>query len=388
MPTPTRRRFVAQSLAAVAGGLALARSSPAQARGRGRQAEFAGRARLMLDSIDEKYLLRDGGLYSGTPGGRSPGFNWDQGVQFSALAGAARVDKNRLDPLRRYVKALDAYWHADKDGLFGYDASANNANFDRYYDDNEWMALALVEAFEVTQDRAYLARAEETVKFVLSGRDAVLGDGIYWHEQAKKGKNTCSNGPGVAAMLRVARYQPRDAAANLRREALAIYRWTNAKLRDPADGLMWDSVSRAGKVNETKWTYNTALMIRSSILLAQSADNRAENESFAADARLQAEAAVRRWVDPDTGAIKDGGRFAHLLADALVDLSDAAGEPRWRQVAEAAADHAWRRCRDAEGYFGESWAEPPKQGENKRELINQSSMARACARLSWPAGLR
>ena len=386
MADSTRRAFMARSLAAATAGLALAASDTAQAAAADRRAEFAARAKLMLDSIDEKYLLRDSGLYSGTPGGKSPGFNWDQGVQLSALAGAARVDKNRLDSLRRYVEALDAYWHADKDGLFGYDASANNSGLDRYYDDNEWMVLALVEAFEVTQSRPYLARAEETVKFILSGRDGVLGDGIYWHEQAKKGKNTCANGPGVAAMLRVARYQPRDAAANLRREALAIYRWTNAKLRDPADGLMWDAVSLDGKVNRTKWTYNTALMIRSSILLAQSAANKAENESFAADARLQAEAAVRHWVDPDTGAIKDGGRFAHLLADALVDLSDAAGEPRWRQVAEAAADHAWRRCRDAEGYFGGSWAEPPKQGKNKRELIDQASMARACARLSWPAG--
>ena len=385
---PTRRDFLTGTLALTAGLLCAetdtAAAPPAPAGDR--RAEFAGRARVLLDSIDDQYLLRDSGLYRGTPGGAGPGFNWDQGVQLSALAGAARVDRGRAGSLRRFVGALDAYWHADANGLFGYDASPNNGGLDRYYDDNAWMALALVEAFEVTRGRPYLARAEQTVKFVLSGRDAVLGDGIYWHEQAKKGKNTCANAPAVAAMLRVARHEPRDAAANLRREALAIYRWTIGKLRDPADGLMWDAVGLDGEVNRTKWTYNTALMIRSAVLLAQSAADAAESRAFLADAGTQAEAAVKHWVDAATGAIKDGGRFAHLLADALVDLSDAAKEPRWRDVVERAADFAWANARDAEGYFGESWAEPPKAGGNKRELINQSSMARACARLAWPAG--
>ena len=382
MADSTRRAFMARSLAAASAGFALVEGATAQPTtlAADRRAEFAGRAARTLDFIDQHYLLRDSGLYALRAGGRRPGFNWDQGVQLSALAGAARVDKGRVDAMRRHVKALDAYWHADANGLFGYDASPNNKGLDRYYDDNDWVALALVEAFEVTADRRYLGRAAETLKFILSGRDDTLGGGIFWHEQERKSKNTCANAPAVAAMLRVAVHEPAR-AADLRRGALEIYRWTNDTLRDPADGLMWDNVTRDGTVNRKKWTYNTALMIRAALLLAATA---ADAAPFLEDARRFAGAAVAHWADPQTGAIRDAARFAHLLNDALVEMTDATGEPRWRQTAEAAADFAWNHTRDADGYFGERWDKPPAD-DDKRELINQASMARACARLAWPA---
>ena len=111
------------------------------------------RAESLSRLIDTRYQLENN-LFSTDPNGTSPSFNWGAGVMLTArVAMAAMDDKHRPD-LARFITACDAYWKADDGGLWGYDASANNANFDRYYDDNQWMSLALVEAFELTGERS------------------------------------------------------------------------------------------------------------------------------------------------------------------------------------------------------------------------------------------
>ena len=72
---------------------------------------------------------------------------------------------------------------------------------DRYYDDNAWICLSLLDAYELTHDPEDLSLATDAYRFTMSGRDETLGGGIYWHEDQTASKNACSSGPAMLAAL-------------------------------------------------------------------------------------------------------------------------------------------------------------------------------------------
>ena len=111
---------------------------------------------------------------------------------------------------------------------------------DRFYDDNVWLGIDFCDIYEATGDKKYLAEAEMIWKFIESGTDDVLGGGIYWCEQQKHSKNTCSNAPGTVYALKL--YAATGDERYLAR-GKALYAWTKEHLLDPEDGLYFDNVS-------------------------------------------------------------------------------------------------------------------------------------------------
>jgi hypothetical protein len=158
---------------------------------------FLDAANEVTTHIQKTYYHPDTGLYDHSTTKREPEAMWGNGVMFSALVGAARHDPQTYKPiLSKFFDAMDAYWDA-KAKIPGYEPwpTRGNGN-DKYYDDNEWMVITFLEAYDLTKDKKYLNRADETLKFALSGWDEQMGGGIWWHEQHKSdSKNTCSNAP-------------------------------------------------------------------------------------------------------------------------------------------------------------------------------------------------
>ena len=182
---------------------------------------------------------------------------------FSNLVAAARAEPATYGPLlQEYFTALDAYWDP-KVKIPGYEAAPTRGNGDdKYYDDNAWLVIAFLEAYETNRDPRFLARADETLKFVLSGWDEEIGGGIWWHQAHKDGtKNACSNGPSAVGCLRLAKFR-KDEAPALVDKARKIVAWTVAALQD-RDGLFDDrKVVATGEVKRGKLTYNSALMLQ------------------------------------------------------------------------------------------------------------------------------
>ena len=321
-----------------------------------------------MKDIRRDYRLPSSGLYAdaienGKQSG--PAFCWGVGVTLSALNSAAKADPSWKDELRSYVYATRVYWN-EKGPVPGYDVLPGPKDVDRYYDDNEWMVMALADASDVLNDKKVLSWAEDTLRYVLSGEDERLGGGIFWHEPKKESKNTCSNAPAIAACLAV--YQ-RTRKPMYLAEARKLYTWTKMSLQDPRDLLYWDNVNLSGKVDETKFSYNTALMIRSaSVLAAMTGEG-----GYKADAEQMARASEARWVDPATGAIKDGGRFAHLLLESWAYV------PTPERQAKARRALTWLRdnCRAPRGRFGPRFDRVSDPSQTKFELIDQASAARA-----------
>jgi hypothetical protein len=312
-----------------------------------------------VEQIHRELYLPESKLYAEEikAGKRSgPSFNWPAGVMLSALNAAARADKKYKPWLREYADAShSAYWNP-AGPVPGYDSCPFPKGADRYYDDNAWMVLQLAETSRVLRDKKYLGWAKESMTYVLSGWDDKAGGGIYWRENKKTSKNTCSNAPSAFAA-----FQLGDKA-----HGQQILGWLLPKLQDPADGLMWDSAGIGGKIDRTKWTYNTALTIRALL-----ADGQTEKAVPIADS------AIKHWVDPATGAIKDDAAFAHLLCEALLDATRITKDRKYADTVLAALRALRDRSRDSAGHFPNRWERVPTKSVGPVRLIDQASAARA-----------
>ncbi|MGI4789309.1 MAG: glycoside hydrolase family 76 protein [Janthinobacterium lividum] len=296
---------------------------------------------------------------------------WGNGVQFTVLAAATGQDPAKYRAaLYDFTEGLTTYWDPEAP-VPGYNAYCSGPNgTDKYYDDNEWMVLAYVEASQSTRDPKFLELARATQKFVLSGWDDKLGGGIYW-KLDHQSKNTCSNAPAAAGALRLAMVggDPDQAAWGMK-----IHDWTNSKLQD-SDGLYWDNINLTGEIEHHKWTYNTALMIRTDVLLFQMRHAPAD----LLEARRAADAGLAAWTDPATGSLQkteNSTRFTHLFCESLLRLYDVTREVRYLNAVRRQAAFGYRYARDPEGGYWNDWVTKPHQPGETKTLIENASAAR------------
>jgi len=315
---------------------------------------FLDAAKELTTHIQKTYYHPDTGLYDHSTTKQEPEAMWGNGVLFSALVGAARHDPATYKPiLSKFFDAMNQYWDS-KAKIPGYEPwpTRGNGN-DKYYDDNQWMVITFLDAYELTKDKKYLNRADEALKFALSGWDEQMGGGIWWHEQHKSdSKNTCSNAPAAVACLRMAGYRRREENIAM---AKKIVTWTNEHFQD-ADALFFDNKHvTTGKMNRAKLTYNTALMLRANLGLYR----------LTGEARYLAEAkristACDWFVSNETGAYRDNVKFGHLQVEADLEFAKTTGDER-----------ALARARRNGEVAYENWRKNPSP-----DLIEQASVAR------------
>ena len=320
--------------------------------------------------------------------GRRPtgiAFNWSVGVLLSGLASAAKTDPKMKTPLLEFTTSSVAYWN-DDGPVPGFDVLPGPKPIDRYYDDNAWMVLGLMEAYDATKKVELLVRARDAYAYALSGESKSLGGGIFWRESDKASKNTCSNAPVAYAALGL--YE-RTKDKRYLADAIRIYRWTDETLRDPADGLMWDSVAVPGvvpegttapaepiptepKIERTKWSYNTALMLKTEHKLLEL---KAIPSLTKTQLIQRAESAAKRWVLPN-GAFRDEGKFAHMLFEALLICETPSyGEAEAKRTLAFLRDEAV----DKAGHYGPRWEAKSEGPVMKPKMIDQASAMRAFA---------
>lgn len=299
-----------------------------------------------------------------------PAFLWPSSIMLSALVAAARVDPGDYRPLvREYVDALRAY-RTTRNGITGLDVWPAPKPPDRYYDDNAWMALALAEAYQVTHEPRDLQFADEALRFALSGEDAKLGGGIYWHEDRFENKHTVSTAPAAAAAIElyIATGKPFYLDTGKR-----LYAWTAAHLQDP-DGLYGDSIAVAdGKVDWKKYAYNSGTMIRAACLLHRVT----HDPQYLTDAQRTARAAERYWVRAADGAIRDEAALAHKLCEAFFCLHDEDHDQHWLAVGSRALNYIHSHARDPNGWYGRRWDDRDIGALDPIRLLDQASAARA-----------
>lgn len=271
---------------------------------------------------------------------------WPLSAVYQAYCEKYRTDgKKDAQLLSRVRASVDQYEDAGTPPAPGYDSYVYEmGGGQRYYDDNEWLGLADCDLYEATGDGAYLQKAQEIYRFVLTGRDSALGDGIYWREGDVSSKNTCSNAPAVALALKLYLVTGKSRSAYLT-DAKALYAWVNSHLRAP-DGLYWDNIKTGDStVDQTEWTYNTGMMIDANALFYKATGD----GQYLSEARKIAAASLR--VFAPSGSFPGDLWFNAVLLRGYRDLYEQDRDPAYMNAFEKYADALWA-TRDKNGCFG------------------------------------
>jgi hypothetical protein len=318
---------------------------------------YALRAREVTEHIRNTFFDSRSGVYLKSMTVRKPDYVWLQSVMFSNLVAASRSDPKTYRPLLdKYFTALEGYWDS-KVKIPGYEAAPTRGNGnDKYYDDNAWLVITFLEAYETNHDSRYLTRADKTLKFVLSGWDEQGGGGIWWHQAHKDGtKNACSNGPAAVGCLRLAKFREGAAAAALVDQARKIVEWMVSELQ-AEDGLFDDrKVVASGEVKRGKLTYNSALMLRALLGMYRATGKKEDLE------QAQRIAKAADWfLDGKTGVYRDAVRYGHFMVEADLEL--------YRTTKQ---DYLLKRAKKNADAFYENWkAKPPD------DMISNAAIAR------------
>jgi hypothetical protein len=319
--------------------------------------DYAGQAREVMRHIQQTFCDPKTGLYLKSAKDRTPDYVWRQAAMFSVLVGATRHEPQAYRPiLDKFFHALDVYWDT-KAPIPGYEPAPTRGNgHDKYYDDNAWLVITFAEGFQLTGEKAYLTRAEETARFVASGWDEQAGGGIWWHQSHKDGsKNTCANGPAAVGYLYLARLGPAAEAQSWITAAAKVVDWTCQKLQAPDDLFDDRLIVATGEVKRGKLTYNSALMLRACVdLFRQTGETR-----YLGQAKRIAKAAD--WfTDKQTGVYRDPLKWSHFMVEADLDLYRATGE-----------EYLMRRATtNVDAYYAQ-WKKQPPQ-----DMMSNADVAR------------
>lgn len=212
-----------------------------------------------------------------------------------------------------------------------------------YYDDNEWVALALLERHRLDGEQGSLELARRIFAFVVASWCEIPGwshpGGIRWADAKwSLARNTCSNGPaaevGAELFLLTGEQDHLDWAER-------IYAWVYEALRRD-DGLYVDQISPEGQLRTRIWSYNQGSMIGAGVLLYESTGD----EAYLRQAARTAAASIAHYGRVEA-LLEEPAIFVTVYLRNLLLLDVVRPEPSYRALAVSYAEAMWERRRDA-----------------------------------------
>ena len=275
-----------------------------------------------------------------------------------------------LDPSKPVMERVDAaiaqYYNTESPAP-GYQAYVTREKRDaRFYDDNQWIAIAWLDAYNRTRERNYLDKAREIYTFMMTGYDTVSGGGLYWKEGDLSTKNTCSNGPGILVALQLYRITGEPAYLKVAEE---LYDWTNRHLRSP-EGVYYDAIKLPGlKIDSATYTYNTGTMLQSSVLFYTITGD----ENYLQEARTIAAAAKSHFYTKRKNRLPGNYWFNAVMLRGYLELYRVDKDAGILTFIIDDAERVWEEERDAGNLLGR---------HAKKSLLDQAGMLEIYARLA------
>lgn len=358
---------------------------------------YALRATAMLDSLYARYSV---------PGTKLLRENYPDDASYKATYLAGDADRNEYSYLWPFSGTLSAVavlietrgWdsygplldtvvlpglreYADERRTpFGYASYIRSAPAsDRFYDDNVWLGIDFTDLYAATRQPRFLDEAERIWRFVESGTDDRLGGGIYWCEQKKESKNTCSNAPGAVFALKLYQATGNEKYLDAGR---ALYEWTRKTLLDPSDQLYFDHLTLTGTLGRNKFTYNSGQMIQAGALLYRITGEK----RYLREAQQTAAASLKhffRTVGSPGGTVRilrgDNIWFDAVMLRGVIELYREDGDDSCLEAFRQSLDYAWEHARDPQGFVAD-WS---GRGRDKRKwLLSQAALAEMFARMA------
>ena len=272
-----------------------------------------------------------------------------------------------LQPSQHYmqpvVKAIDQYY-SDAPPRPGYqDYVLKERHSSRFYDDNQWIAIAYLDAYDRTHHKKYLDDAKLIYRFMMGGLDTAAGGGLYWKEGDKTTKNTCSNGPGILVALHLYKLTKQQDYLNT---ALALYKWTNTHLQAP-EGIYYDNIKIPSlKIAKAFYTYNTGTMLQANAQLYLLT----HDKKYLTEAQRIAAAGKAHFFK--NGRLPADYWFNAVMLRGYTELYKIDKNQGWLDFFKTDADNIWQQERGENNMLG---TKPAKR------LIDQAAMIEIYARL-------
>jgi predicted alpha-1,6-mannanase (GH76 family) len=254
-----------------------------------------------------------GKYYLNTNGGSDWGEYWPNAHALDVLVDAY---------LREPSNALKSQMN---DLLTGVRLRNGNTFLRDYYDDEEWMALACLRAYNATNDSRFKGVTDTLWTDIKKAWSDDLGGGLWWRKD-NPSKNTPSNMP--AAILAARLYKAFHSADDLQ-WAQKIYNWERTNLYESTTGLVYDNIDKNGNKNTTwKFTYNQGTFLGAALELYANLGS----SNYITDALQAADYTLNSGFLTSNGLLKDEGGgdgglfkgvfvryFTRLIVDAPLD---------------------------------------------------------------------
>ena len=253
---------------------------------------------------------------------------------------------------------------------------------DRFYDDNVWLGIDFTDTYQMTREQKYLDKAQLIWKFIESGTDSILGGGIYWCEQKKESKNTCSNAPGSVLALKL--FKATNDSSYFEK-GKKLYEWTQRNLQDSADYLYFDNIRLDGKIGKAKFAYNSGQMMQSAALLYQLT----KNPIYLKDAQNIAKECFNYFFTDFTPAtneeafrmLKKGDIwFTAVMLRGFIELYRIDKDKTYINAFNKSLSYAWDNARDEKGLFNTDLS--GKSKDERKWLLTQAAMVEMYSRLA------
>lgn len=246
-----------------------------------------------------------------------------------------------------------------------------------YYDDECWMTLALIRAYDLTTNMIYLNQAQALYADVQTGWDSTccgpVPGGLWW-DKARTQKATAAN---AGAALAGARLYLRTTNAAYLSFAQQVYSFWWDNMVNPSTFQVCDHINPDGTKVWWKFTYNEGLMIGASVELYEATGNQAYlvNAHRLATFMLNNECIATPYGNvlydgSNAGCGGDCHQFKGPAYRYLMQLyRKAPTRTAYYNVLKASADAVWHLARDPTNtVFAVNWAGPPQsfgdQGQN------------------------
>lgn len=309
-------------------------------------------------------------------------FLWPYSAMVSGCVSMYKISKadKYKELMDKQIKpGLDLYWDNTRKPACYQSYPTFAGKNDRYYDDNDWIALDCCDYYEATGKQEYLDKAIALHRYIYSGWSDELGGGIYWCEQKRTSKNTCSNAPATVLCLKLYKLTKDE---KYLKQAEETYEWTKKNLRDPEDFVYWDNISLEGQIGYAKYTYNSGQMIQAGVLLYQITGK----EAYLQDAQQTAKGAYEyfcRLQQTPKGEMRfypDSPWFNVILFRGLKVLYQTDHNPTYIKAMIDNADFAWRWTRDSNGLFSNDWS--GNKSNQFKSLLENACMIELFAEIS------
>jgi len=288
----------------------------------------------------------------------------------SANAITVLVNYSRVTGSKEYIASIaNTFANAN--------AANHTANFINSYNDDEgWWALAWIDAYDLTGNRAYLTMAESIFADIESEWDTTTcGGGVWW---SKSGggtyKNTIANELFLAVAASLAnRVGDPARKAHYLGWAKREWRWFKDSGMMNAQNLINDGLTSTNPKactnnGATEWSYNQGVILGGLVELYRADDDPTLLPTAEAIADATIANLTRNGILQErTVSGNDTPQFKGIFVRNLALLYKAAPKAEYKRFVDANADSIWTNDQGPDYKLGGVWQGPFDSGDATRQ---------------------